>query len=338
MLGNLAKSPLAALIYASLLHFIAVFLPFSEPYSQVLIPFEQETSIFGHLMLPAYSLFIAAAAAIAFFAVEKTGLRALLSLLPVFLGYQWIIPLAGPLFLGEPTGVLTQWDIIMRLVQGCAGTITLILLCMLLFTPKHPEQAASDPKAADPKTPEKKARGRGLRKLRLPRLTGFMLALPFIYIILYFLLGYFLGWTSEAVRVYYNGGENRGLMDMLITMLLEQPQYVGVALLRGLMLVLFSLPLMLLLPLKRLMFIILNVMLYLCGALLYILPDPLMPDGVRITHLIVNAAVLAVYGGAAGFMLHICLRKDDTPATEPEPEPPPQAAEKAAPKPAKAKK
>jgi len=92
------------------------------------------------------------------------------------------------------------------------------------------------------------------------------------------------------------------------------------------MLALFSLPLVLLLPSKRKMAIILNTMLYLCGALLYILPNPLMPDDVRVTHLIINAAILAVYGGLAGFLLHTCLRKAEAVETEEEPEAPAPAA------------
>lgn len=289
--GNLAKSPLIAVIYAALLHFIAVFLPFSEGYTQSLGA--HETTLFGYLMLIGYCLFSCIAAAIAFSALDKGGVGALLPLLPSFLGLGFVVPMLQPFLEGETTGVMTSRDILMRLAQGAAGLILMLVLSMLLCGKKEP-----------PPAKEK-------HKIGVLNLVIFLLVLPILYTVIYFLVSYFLGWTNEVVRNFYGGHPDNGLLNMLVNMLLERPSAAGYALLRGLLLALFSLPLMLQLAGKKVMYIVLNAMLCASGALLYLMPSPLMPDEVRIPHLLVNGIVLLVYGALSAFLLHGTFQKSE---------------------------
>lgn len=294
--GNLAKSPLVAVMYASLIFFSAVFLPFSEGYTQAMA--EYQTTLMGNLMLIAYCLVVSIIAALAFSNLEKGGFGALLPLIPGFWGLQFVVPMFQPLLAGEITGVMTQGDILKRLIQGCVCTLFMLLLSMLLYSKKKEKE----PKAATPAPAPKEAKP----KLKILYLVIFLIVLPIIYSILYFILGYFLAWKNDMVRAYYTGGGDNGLMHLLINMLLTNAGQAGFALLRGLLMALLSLPLLLQLPGKRVMFVVINTLMVLCGALIYIIPNPIMPDDVRMKHLIANGVILLVYGLAASFLLHTC--------------------------------
>lgn len=303
--GNLAKSPLIALFYAALLHFISLFLPLSDMYGSIMYSFGPETPLSGYLFLFLYCLWIAAAAALVFAATEKLGFGAALLLLPASLGLQWIVPMFWQFIDGEPSGVMTQSDTLMRAIQGCLATLIILLLCTLLYTKKPTERPAAKP---------------GKYKLRILRFIIFLLVLPIIYSLLHFILGYVLAWRNDAVRLYLRGGDNNGIMDMIINMLLHAGRYALYALLKGLLIALFSLPLMLLLPGKRVLYIVANIMLCLSGAILYLLPNPTIPDDVSLTLFIANAVILTVYGGLSAFLLHLCLIPPE-PAKAPAPTP-----------------
>ena len=158
----------------------------------------------------AYCLWIVIPIAIVFSAAEPTKLKSFLLLLPTCLGLQWVVPLIQQLAFGEVTGVMTQKDTLLHLMQGCAATILILFLCFLLMSQKT---AAHTPGTPSPKK----------YKLRYLRLVIVLLVLPFIYSILQFVLGYFLAWRNDAFRAYYQGGGNLGIMHMIINMLLYAP-------------------------------------------------------------------------------------------------------------------
>ena len=309
MVGNLIKAPLVAVLYASLLRFIAGFLPFSAFYQEMMGELALEQGWLNHLWLVGYCLFVCVIAAIAFSVLDKVGLGAFLHLLPIFLGVQWIVPMLEPFLFGEVSGVMEQWDIVLRFIQCAAATIVMLLLSMLLYTgkqpPEKPKTAEPEDEAADPKAKKKKKAANGAKqRLNIVRLLLlWMLALPGAFFFLYFVGGYFLGWRNEAVRAYYDGGADAGLVYMLVSMLLDDIRYAGMALIKGLLLAGFSLLLMMRLPGKRLLFLFLNVMLYLSQALLYLIPTPTMAWAVRLPHLIAAGAVLAAYGALSAFLL-----------------------------------
>ena len=311
--SNLAKSPLVALFYAALLHFAAVFLPFSESYGNLLHSYEPQIPPTRYLLMVACCLWMVVAIAIALAATEHIGFKGVLLLLPACLGLVWIVPLAQQLAFGEVSGVMTQKDTLLRLIQGCTSTLLTLLLCALLMAKKP----------AAPGTPPSKK-----YKLKYLRLAIFLLVLPLIYSLLQFILGYFLAWRDDAFRVYYQAGGNQGIMHMIIGMLLEAPRYAVFALLRGMLSALFSLPLLLLLPGKRMVYILCHTMLCLSGALLYLMPDPVMPTPVAMTHLIASAVILAVFGGISGYLLHLCV---EAPKAAPLPAKAPTTAVKGAP-------
>ena len=316
MRGNLIKAPLVAVLYASFLQFIAPFLPFSPFYTEVTAVFSAAMSLVDRAWILVYCLFVAVISAIVFASIDKRGRGAFLCLAPIFLGIFWVSPMIEPLLLGEVSGLMERWDLLMKLAQAAAGTLLLLLICTLLFAKRlTPEEEAAELEAKA----AAKARGKekGPRRFKIVKLLLFiLLALPGIFFLLYFVGGYFLAWRNDAFRMYYGVAEDAGFIFMIITMLIDYTEYAGIALLRGLFLAVMSFLLMLrLMPGKARMFIILNTLFYLSQALLFLIPTPTMTWEVRLPHLISGAAVFAVYGALSAFLLTLGYNKD---AAQPE--------------------
>jgi hypothetical protein len=143
--------------------------------------------------------------------------------------------------------------------------------------------------------------------------------LPVIFVLMYYLLWYFLLWQSDAVREFYGQPEKQTFMQEIISILLNKGSSVVVVLIRGLAYALFSLALLFVLPGKRVMFIITNAMLCGSGAILFLIPSALMPEAIRMPHLIEGAALLVVFGGFAAFLLHTAIRSEKVPEAAPAP-------------------
>ena len=306
MQGNLAKAPLVAVLYASLLHFLAVFVPFTPYYREMRYPFAWSMTWLDHAWLIGYALLICLLMAVGYAAIEKTGLGAFLALLPIFLGFGWIMPMLAPFLLGTTPGTgLAQWDILMHLGQGAVATILALLLSMLLYAKKPAPPAEGE----EPPAKKEKVKG-GPKPFMLVRLILFLLlAFPFAYFIFYFVGWYFFAWQIDAVREFYGGPADSGFFFMLISTLLERPMEAGLTLLRGLLMGVLSLLLLLQLPSKKLLYIILNVFLSLSQGLFFALPTPLMPWGVQLPHLIFNGAHLLVFGLLTAFLLPLARNK-----------------------------
>lgn len=315
--GNVAKTPLIAIINAALLSYVGGFLPYSEGYRGALNTMAAASSLLDLLLSIGYCLLIAIVAALVFAAVNKSGTTTLLLMIPAFLGLQWVVPLLQQLMIGEVTGVMTTMDTILYMVQGAASTLIVLLLCMLLF-PRVPAKQK-------PNQPQRRY------KLRPLNLLIMLIVLPVFYFILHFVVGYFLGWKNEAARAYYSGGADGGFFFMLIEMLIHHLKYGGVALLRGFLMAVFPITLMTLMPDKRPIFIAVNTMLCLSGGLIYLLPSPVMDFSIRITHLITYGAIHLVYGAVSGVLLHTCyarleIKGAPQPVSRAEPQPTPAPA------------
>ncbi|MDR2909177.1 MAG: hypothetical protein LBU86_04775 [Oscillospiraceae bacterium] len=307
--GNFAKAPLIAVLYAALYHFVGGFLPYSPGFGQALDLTAAASSVTDLLLTVAWSLWLVLIASLLFSSSSKEGAGVMLRVLPAFLGLSWVVPLLNQLLLGEVTGVMTKTDTAFYLLQGALSTAIILLLCMMLF--RKPQQGGKAPPAASQRF-----------KLRPLSLVIMLIVLPVFYFILFFVAGYFLGWSNDAARAYYGGGADGGFFYMLIEMLISHIKYGGIALLTGLLTALFALPVMTLLPDRRTVFVASSAMLCLSGGLYYLLPSPVMPFAIRITHLIALGVVSLVYGAVAGVLLHTCYARTETkpapPARDPD--------------------
>jgi len=294
--ANLAKTPLTAVLYAAMFTFVARFVSFSGTFTEAQAAYAMPVT--GYIMLIVYGLWLSVIMALCVTHAKGRGVMLLLNEAVLFLSLGCILPVLEQILRGQPTLVMTTADTWMQVVISAVATLILLILGLLVM--KAPEP---DPRPVK-------------YNIRVPHLIVKVIVSPLVFCILYFLTWYFLAWQVEAVRLYFTnnaGATDGGFIAEIINMLLRDAGMAGFSLIQGLLLVLCSFPLLFQLPGKRVMFLILNTMLYLCGALYWLIPGPVVPDAVRFAQLLRYGVLLLLYGVFTGFMLHTSLRAEVLP-------------------------
>ena len=128
--------------------------------------------------------------------------------------------------------------------------------------------------------------------------------LAIVYVVLYFTFGHFIAWQSPAVREYYGGGDAGGFFVQMRSTLGARPWLLPFQILRGLMWILLALPAIRMLRGQKwetalavglLFSVVMNAQL--------LLPNPFMPEEVRMMHLVETATSNFIFGGLVGRML-----------------------------------
>jgi hypothetical protein len=124
------------------------------------------------------------------------------------------------------------------------------------------------------------------------------------YVILYFTFGYFIAWRDPVVRAYYNGTDEGSFFAHFRVVLRDTPWLVPFQILRALLWVGFALPVVRMLKgrwpetalaIALLFSVLMNSQL--------LLPNPFMPEPVRMTHLVETASSNFVFGAIVGWLL-----------------------------------
>ena len=124
------------------------------------------------------------------------------------------------------------------------------------------------------------------------------------YLILYFTFGYFVAWRNPAVREYYGGRDPGSLLAQMQTVLRDTPWLVPLQILRAILWVLLALPVIRMLKgstretafsVALLFGVVMNAQL--------LLPNPYMPEEVRMAHLVETATSNFLFGALVGWLL-----------------------------------
>jgi hypothetical protein len=123
------------------------------------------------------------------------------------------------------------------------------------------------------------------------------------HVILYFSFGYFVAWKNPAVREYYGGNDPGSFFAQMSTVLANTWWLIPFQMSRGLMWVAIALPVIRMLKggwqetglALGLLFAVTNVQL--------LLPNPYMPEAVRMTHLVETASSNFIFGCLIGWLL-----------------------------------
>jgi len=124
------------------------------------------------------------------------------------------------------------------------------------------------------------------------------------YVLLYFTFGYFIAWQNPTLREYYGGVDEGGFLVHMGTVVRDTPWMFPFQVLRGLFWIAIALPLVRMMRggwqetavAVGLVFAVL-----MTGQLL--LPNPYMPDTVRMTHLVETASSNFLFGLLVGWLL-----------------------------------
>ena len=125
-----------------------------------------------------------------------------------------------------------------------------------------------------------------------------------VYVVLYFTFGYFVAWRDPAVRAFYGGAEPAGFLPNMAATLRDQLWLPLFQLARGLMWVALAWLIMQMMKGKWWeagLGVALSFAVLMNAQLL--LPNPFMPEAVRMTHLVETASSNFLFGWIAAWVL-----------------------------------
>jgi hypothetical protein len=139
-----------------------------------------------------------------------------------------------------------------------------------------------------------------------------------VYVTLYFTFGYFIAWQSPAVRAYYgSSGDSPGFFEQMGTVLRETPSLVPFQVLRALMWTAFALPIISMIRGRRWEgAILLGLLFAVVTSDQLLLPNPYMPQEVRMAHLVETATSNFIFGVIVSWLLYKGPTRNELPRTE----------------------
>jgi hypothetical protein len=138
-----------------------------------------------------------------------------------------------------------------------------------------------------------------------------------VYLLLYFTFGYFIAWRNPAVREYYGGSDEGSFFTHMSTVVTETSWLIPFQVMRAMLWVAIALPVIRMmkgqwqetaLTLGLLFGVLMNTQL--------LLPNPYMPEAVRMTHLIETASSNFIFGVVIGWLLTQRHQFDKVPITQ----------------------
>ena len=153
----------------------------------------------------------------------------------------------------------------------------------------------------------------GVKQMQMPlkQLLLKLGVLAIIYLVIYWLAGYFIAWRNPELRAFYGSpGDIAPFFAHTIERLKNAPDLFILQLIRGILFAIIAMPLIIGSKVKPWVTALLVGLLLGVPHLVHIMPNPLMPSAsVRLSHMIETATSTFVYGLIIVWMLH---RKHDS--------------------------
>jgi hypothetical protein len=151
-----------------------------------------------------------------------------------------------------------------------------------------------------------RAEGEGPPRLKMPagEWVGKLSLIVVAYVAIYFTFGYFIAWKSAAVRAYYGGSDPGSLFAQMNSVLRETPWLLPLQAARALLWAALAVPVIRMmkgrwweagLAVALLFTVVMNTQL--------LLPNPLMPQEVRMVHLLETASSNFLFGWLTALVL-----------------------------------
>ncbi|MFD0837395.1 hypothetical protein ACFQ0I_16570 [Mariniflexile aquimaris] len=136
----------------------------------------------------------------------------------------------------------------------------------------------------------------GKNLLNLKLLTQRLLLIGGIYILLYNIFGYFVAWQFEATRIYYTGTSELKDFFTMLWINFSDPKFVIVHFIRGILFGLSGYIFYTMLNCSKLKKSIILALIFGGFGFQIILPNPIFPEMVRISHFIETTTSMIVFG------------------------------------------
>lgn len=125
-----------------------------------------------------------------------------------------------------------------------------------------------------------------------------------VYVILYFTFGYFIAWRHPDVRAYYNGVDTGSFATHMATVARDTPWLIPFQVLRAMLWTALALPVIRMMKGRHLeTAIAVGLLLSVVMNAQLLLPNPYMPDAVRMAHLLETASSNFLFGTLVGWLM-----------------------------------
>lgn len=121
-------------------------------------------------------------------------------------------------------------------------------------------------------------------------------AIVVVYLFLYFTFGYFIAWKNPAVRAYYGGGDPESFVAHIASLLRDEPLLFLLQAVRALLWLAIAVPVIRMMKGGRWESGLAVALLFAVMTSQLLLPNPLMPDEVRMVHLVETATSNFLFG------------------------------------------
>jgi len=210
------------------------------------------------------------------------GKKLFFYLLLVMFFALWFISQIEVLLFSRSFPVLTRKDTLLIMLSGLFPLLAVIPLLIKFFQNKNtvPEKFIFNWKSLLPK----------------------LFLVGIIYWCIYWIFGYFVAWQFEELRIFHSGSaEKLGFFQQVFAGNHPYPVVLMhlFSFARGILFGVFIIPLKIMLTNKK-AFIISVCLVYLCSAIMLIIPNVLFPDTVRYIHLLEMTSSMLLFGIITG--------------------------------------
>jgi hypothetical protein len=125
-----------------------------------------------------------------------------------------------------------------------------------------------------------------------------------IYLCIYMLFGYFVAWQFSELRLFYSGTTDKlSFWGQMVNNAKSNPVIIPFQIIRGILFGLAVIPIKNMINRNKGSFVISVCLIYLCTAIVLIIPNVLFPNAVRIAHLIEMSSSMLLFGIIVGCIL-----------------------------------
>lgn len=132
-----------------------------------------------------------------------------------------------------------------------------------------------------------------------------------IYMVIYFVFGYFVAWKSEELRIFYSGSSvDNGFLDRLYVNFRDSAAIYPIQYVRGMLFTVGVIPFMMMKWKHKYDFLIVVCAVFLCTAMGLMIPNFLFPDAVRLRHFVEMISSMTLFGVITATLMGRCRKQE----------------------------
>jgi len=220
------------------------------------------------------------------------GTKLILALGFSFFGIQYLIAQIETFYFREAFTFMSNKEILNILLRGLITTVIVVSLAVIIFGKEKIKKEINITAT--------------LKNINISNLFKKAVLFSVLYIIIYLFFGYYVAWQFEAVRLFYSGNtENLSFINQIVNTINEMPFFLTYHFFRGLLWIIFSIPIILLMAGSRKKTVISLMLLFSYHGFQIIMAQGFFPPEVLIGHTIETTISAALYGGLIGYMFYL---------------------------------